>query len=72
MNGTYFEDDDHSQEPKPFYFQEIVGGMAASGADGYYEVCLIIDGKPVISKIETGRNSAYQSPAHCAWQSKLP
>ncbi len=72
MTGTYFENDDHSKEPKPFYFQEIRGGMAASGSDGYYEVCLIINNTKIISKIETGRNMNYQSPARCAWQSKLP
>ena len=72
MSGTYFEDDDHSQEPKSFYFHEITGGMAASGADEYYEVCLLIDGKPIISKIETGRNLEYRSPARCGWQLKLP
>ncbi len=72
MTGTYFEDDDHSKEPTPFYFQEIRGGMAASGADGYYEVCLIINNTKIVSKIETGREMSYQSPARCLWQSKLP
>jgi hypothetical protein len=72
MTGTYFENDDHSGQPKPFYFQEIRGGMAASGADTYYEVCLIIDNQEVISKIETGRNLDYQSQAKCVWQTRLP
>ncbi len=72
MTGTYFENNDHSTEPKPFYFQEIIGGMAASGADSYYEVCLIIDNQNIISKIEAGRDRNYKSPARCSWQSKLP
>lgn len=72
MIGTYFENNDHSKEPKPFYFHEIRGGMAPSGADGYYEVCLIINGKKSISKIETGRNMNDQSSARCLWQSTLP
>jgi hypothetical protein len=72
MRGTYFENDDHSKEPKQFYFQEIRGGMAASGADTYYEICLIIDNQKLISKIETGRNLNYQFPARCAWQPRFP
>jgi|SRR3989344_3608738 len=72
MIGTYFENNDHSKEPKPFYFQEIRGGMAASGADSYYEVCLIINNQNIISKIETNRDMNYKSPARCSWQSKLP
>ena len=72
MTGTYFENNDHAKEPKPFYFQEIRGGTAPSGADSYYEVCLIINDKKVISKIEKGRDMDYKSPARCLWQSTLP
>ena len=71
MSGTYFENNDHSKEPKPIYFQEIRGGMAASGADSYYEVCLIINNQSIISKIATGRNLDIKSSARCLWQSKL-
>lgn len=72
MTGAYFENNDRSKEPKPFYFQEIRGGDAASGADGYYEICLIIGNQDVISQIAAGRYMNYKSPARCSWQPKLP
>ncbi len=71
INGTYFENNDHSKEPKSFYFHQIVGGVRSSGADTYSELCLIIENKIVISEIKTGRNLEYQSPARCSWQERL-
>ncbi len=70
--GTYFENNDHSKDPKPIYFHEIRGGTAASGADSYYEMCLIINNKIRISKIEIGREMIYKSPGRCFWQTQLP
>lgn len=72
ITGFYFEDNDHSKEPKPFYFHEIRGGTSASGSDSSYEICLIIDNKKIISAIESGSDMTYKSPARCSWQSKLP
>jgi hypothetical protein len=69
LKGTY---SGNGQTPgKPFYFQEIRGGMAASGSDTYYEICLIIGNETTISKIETGRGMVYRSPASCTWQNSL-
>ena len=70
LNGTYFAQDDRS-DGKQFFFHEMRGGMAASGQDTYYEICLIIDNNTVISKIETGRDLNYQGSARCAWQTNL-
>ncbi|MFA4887290.1 MAG: hypothetical protein WC595_03690 [Candidatus Nanoarchaeia archaeon] len=67
--GTYL---DNNQQPKTLYFQAITGGMAASGADTYFEICLIIANQKIISEIKTGRSLTYQSPARCTWQTTLP
>ena len=71
ITGTYFENNDHSREPQSFYFQEIRGGTAPSGADSYYELCLMINNQEVISTRETGGESNSEG-ARCAWQSELP
>ena len=71
ITGTYFENNDHSKDPQAFYFQEIRGGIAPSGSDSYYEICLIINNKPIISAKETNRESNSEE-ARCTWQSKLP
>jgi hypothetical protein len=71
LNGTYFEDANHDIS-KHIYFYEIRGGMAPSGADGYYEVCLIIGDEIIKSGIWTGSKSNYQGESRCSWQKTLP
>jgi hypothetical protein len=72
LTGTYFEDENHESPPELFYFYELGGGMAASGADTYYEVCLIIGDETIRSEILTGRNLNFVGKSTCSWKTKLP
>jgi len=68
LTGTYRI----NESDKSIFFLNIRGGMAASGQDGVNEVCLIIDGKKVISKMERGRDMISSLPSGCLWKKKLP
>jgi len=69
LKGKYA---DNNGESHSYYFLMVFGGMAASGSDSYNEICLNIDDKNEILRIEKGAQLTYLGPAKCRWQSNYP